>query len=367
MQPSRPKRIVHVADIEISPTSGMGRVAWYWRQAFERRGYEFIHLGPQEVKVVPQRSGSIRGLFPYGAYWTYKRLGERADLFLLHEAASAPFLKKKIPTVVFSHGLDRRLWQLNQQRGVRFPWKTRLSYPIWRLRPCDLGGKHADLLALINSEDVEFAQQYYQRDRETIYIFKNGVYASQLTENDAPPEKITVLFLASWIGRKGIHTLVEAAKRLHEKGWEIYWLLAGTGADKETVLDFFPESLHPFIEVIPRFQRDSEADLFARSHIFVLPSAFEGQPLSLLQAMETGRCCITTNCCGQRDIIQHGENGLLHEVGDAETMASLVEQCVRDDSFRKKLGENARLSVQDRSWEAVSAAFVDKIEATFFS
>ncbi|MEW6558324.1 MAG: hypothetical protein AB1349_13420, partial [Elusimicrobiota bacterium] len=47
--PFMKKIILHVAQIEISEESGMGRVAWHWRNEFERRGYEFLHIGPKEV------------------------------------------------------------------------------------------------------------------------------------------------------------------------------------------------------------------------------------------------------------------------------------------------------------------------------
>ena len=78
--------------------------------------------------------------------------------------------------------------------------------------------------------------------------------------------------------------------------------------------------------------------------------------------METGRCCITTNCCGQRDIIQHGYNGLLHETGDAKTLALLLEQCIKDKNLRLMLGRNAKLSTENRYWETVASEVVDRIE-----
>ena len=94
----------------------------------------------------------------------------------------------------------------------------------------------------------------------------------------------------------------------------------------------------------------------------MLPSFFEGQPLSLLQAMETGRCCITTDCCGQRDLIRHTQNGLLHQPGDAVQLASLIEECAKSEGLRKSLGHRAKLTVQGRSWEQVGSEVVDFVE-----
>jgi glycosyltransferase involved in cell wall biosynthesis len=127
-------------------------------------------------------------------------------------------------------------------------------------------------------------------------------------------------------------------------------------------LSFWPSDIRSFVQVIPRFTKAAEESFFARSHIFVLPSFFEGQPLALLEAMEAGRCCITTNCCGQKDLIQHGYNGLFHEPGDAQELATLIAQCVNNAKLRMSIGRNAKLSVKNRSWETVSAEVVDRIE-----
>jgi len=338
----------------------MGRVAWHWKRAFERRRYEFIHIGTKEV-------GPLRhpGLFPFAAYKAYKRIGRAASVLLVHEPASGVFAKRR-PTVVFSHGVERRGWQLSlngNPTSNKIRWRTRLLFPIWRLRQCDIGLSKGAGLLLINSQDSEFVQREYGRRREDIYVFKNGIHPSTLDERTQPVDTITALFLGSWLERKGVDTLIEAARILDSTGRRINWLLAGTGVDREGVLGSWPESLRSRVKVVPRFAPDAEEELLARSNLFVLPSFFEGQPLSLLQAMASGRCCITTDCCGQRDLIRHNENGVLHQPGDARGLASLIEQCASSEALRRSLGRNAKQTVEGRSWEQVASEVVDFVES----
>jgi glycosyltransferase involved in cell wall biosynthesis len=353
-------RIVYIAQPVITEESGMGRVAWHWKREFERRGYEFMHIGKEQTGRLPHP-----GLFPYAAYRAYKRIGRRPALLMIHEPAAGAFTQTDIPTIVFSHGLERRGWQLALQGRdgtngeIRF--RTKLLFPFWRLRQCDVGLRKATRLLLINNEDADFAAEYYGRDETGVRVFKNGVYESTLSETDQPVEQ-TILFIGSWLERKGVRTLIDAAHRIHKAGERPRWLLAGTGAGKEDVLREWPNYLHPFIEVVPSFTRESEKALFARASLFVLPSFFEGQPLSLLQAMETGRCCITTNCCGQRDLIQDGVNGFLHEPGDAQKLASLVISALGNNELRLTLGKHAKRSVAGRRWDTVSSEIVDFIE-----
>lgn len=348
--------VVHVADIELSEESGMGRIAWYWQKELERRGYEFIHIGPTQVGSIPHR-----GLFPYAAYQAYRRLKREATFFLVHEASSTAFLGRKTPTAIFSHGLDRRSWELALQSGYPFSWRSRLLFPLWRLRPCDLGIKKGNTLLFSNYEDVAFAQTYYHRDPNDIFVFRNGVYPVDLDATHQP-EPVTVGFIASWLERKGIGTLVKAAELLYERGLRVNWLLAGTGSDRDTILSRWIPELRDSVEIIPRFPRSDEINLLARCNIFVLPSFYEGQPLSLLQAMEAGRCCITTDCCGQRDVIQHGDNGFLYPPGKADALADCIETCAKDRDLRLRVGDKAKQYVSDRRWETVSAEVVDRIE-----
>ncbi|MEM9218191.1 MAG: glycosyltransferase family 4 protein [Cyanobacteria bacterium P01_F01_bin.150] len=358
------KWVVHVADIHVSEESGMGRIAWHWKHALEERGYEYSHIGPNEVGHLPHG-----GLFPFAAHRAYRRLqrqkGKSPTFFLLHEAASGPFLDGPVPSAIFSHGLDRRSWELAKKRGREdLNFKNRLLFPMWRLRPCDRGIKKGHFLLFSNTEDIDFAGQYYGRKPEDIMVFRNGVNPLALTEQEQPKsDKVTVCFLASWLERKGIYVLIEAAKMLYERGIMAHWLLAGTGGNAEAVLNAWPEELRPSVEVIPKFVRDEEVDILRRTNIFVLPSFFEGQPLSLLQAMEAGRCCITTNCCGQRDLIQHGKNGLLYDPGNASVLAKLMGDCIQNELLRYRLGKYAKASVSDRHWATVSHEVVDRIEA----
>ena len=402
------KLVVHVADIALSAETGMGRIACHWQQALEQRGYEFIHIGRDQVGRLPHR-----GLFGAAAYLAYRRLGRTATFFLVHEAAASGFVNRSIPAVVFSHGLDRRSWELGLARGDRLSLKSRLLFPLWRLRPCDRSIKRATTLLFSNTEDVAFAHSYYGRTPDDIFVFRNGadlvpLPPCQAKTFDPPPHPltrggsgsappllrgvggisdlgdmaersdlrdvagissprpdlapITVGFIASWLPRKGTETLLRAADLLYQRGVRLRWLLAGTGGDATTICDFWRPDLQDALEIIPYFPASAELGILARCDLVVLPSFFEGQPLSLLQAMAAECCCIATDCCGQRDVIQHGENGLLFPVGQAERLADLIATCAHDADLRSRLGMGGWRSLQSRAWPEVAAEVVDRIE-----
>ena len=77
--------------------------------------------------------------------------------------------------------------------------------------------------------------------------------------------------------------------------------------------------------------------------LFVLSSNYEGMPNALMEAMALGLPCVSTKCpCGgPAFLIQHGENGLLVEVGNEEQMTDAIRQVLSDRQLAEKIGDNA--------------------------
>ncbi|MVN92777.1 glycosyltransferase family 4 protein [Mucilaginibacter aquatilis] len=357
------KIIVHVSQIDISPETGMGRVEYFWKDAFERAGYQFIHIGPAQVGPLKHTA-----LFPRKAYQYFKGLKIKPVSFIVHEPSAGVFAKKGIPCFVESHGVERRYWDATLNGTVPgaddepIKWRTKILFPIWRLSGCDKGLRHADKLLLINTDDKEYVKQKYNRSEQDIYVFKNGVtpIADVKVSEHAG---FTVLFNASWVIRKGIKILVKAAELLQKEGLQINYLLIGTSKDEQTVLNDWPETLKPNVKVVPRFKQQDEVNYLAKASVLVLPSYAEGQPLSLLQAMAAGKCVITSNSDGQKDMITNGVNGFLFTNGNYIELATAIKHCYSNPQIVAEVGKNALAYTANRNWQKVSDQVVEFVLA----
>ena len=155
-----------------------------------------------------------------------------------------------------------------------------------------------------------------------------------------------------------------AAERLRRRGVVARFLLAGTGAPEAEVLAAWPAELRGAVRALPSFPAEGEAALYSQADLFVLPSFFEGQPLALLQAMAAGCCCLASDIAGNRDLIAHRRNGLLHAEGNAAELADQMAECLASPALREELGQAARRSMAGRTWEAVAREVADFIERT---
>jgi glycosyltransferase involved in cell wall biosynthesis len=88
-------------------------------------------------------------------------------------------------------------------------------------------------------------------------------------------------------------------------------------------------------------------DCIADADLFVLSSDFEGMPNALIEAMCLGLPVISTKVSGATDLIEHGHNGLLTEVGDTNQLTECMRQMLADPQLRLRCAGNA-LEINER-------------------
>ena len=90
-------------------------------------------------------------------------------------------------------------------------------------------------------------------------------------------------------------------------------------------------------------------DYFRAADLFVLPSAREGLPIVLLEAMACGLPCIASRLPGSTDVmIDSGRNGHLVPSGDPVALANALREVLADPAAAARLGAAARATVESR-------------------
>ena len=89
-------------------------------------------------------------------------------------------------------------------------------------------------------------------------------------------------------------------------------------------------------------------NVLAAIDLFVMPSLWEGLPLSLVLAMGAGLPAIATRVAGIPEVIQDGVSGLLVPPGDQEQLGAALSRVIGNSELRIALGEAARAFVRPR-------------------
>lgn len=122
-------------------------------------------------------------------------------------------------------------------------------------------------------------------------------------------------------------------------------ILAGDGETqraRQMARDLCQVSVVDVFEWLAPAERDR---LLLRADIFVLPSYYEGLPMSLLEAMANGVAVVASPVGGIPEIIRDWENGLLVPAGEVQQLADAIQALLQHPRYRVTLGMRARASV----------------------
>ena len=95
-------------------------------------------------------------------------------------------------------------------------------------------------------------------------------------------------------------------------------------------------------------------EILKQSKVFVLSSRAEGLPMSLLEAMAAGCCCVSYDVVtGPNEIISDGVNGILVDNQNLEHLSNSLNEVMTDDCLLNKLATNAPSALNRYSLERV--------------
>lgn len=124
-------------------------------------------------------------------------------------------------------------------------------------------------------------------------------------------------------------------------------VLAGDGPERGKAEHLVKElHLDPYVRFLGK--QDHMERLIPQSHALHLPSELEAFGLAALEAMACGVPPVATRTGGVPDLITHGVDGYMEEVGDIEAQAARLTELLTNDTLHAKISEAARNTAQTR-------------------
>jgi glycosyltransferase involved in cell wall biosynthesis len=114
-------------------------------------------------------------------------------------------------------------------------------------------------------------------------------------------------------------------------------------------------------------RRETVPDRLRTASVVVHPSAEEGMPASVLEAMACGLAVVATAVGGTPEAVRHGETGLLVAPGDFGALVAACRMLAENAELRRRLGANARALVAAQYDAAMSFAATKRLIAETIS
>jgi glycosyltransferase involved in cell wall biosynthesis len=182
--------------------------------------------------------------------------------------------------------------------------------------------KTRNIFVLPNCVDLEDASNY-KRELSTI-------------------SELRLLFLGRISEKKGIEYIFQALQSLKEKGIKFRFVMAGKGEEESIYVPRFKDLLGNDFHFPGVVFGQAKIKLLEESNVFLLPSFFEGLPMSLLESMSFGMVPIVTEVGSIKQVITDGVNGIFVNKYSSDDIAAAIERLYSDPIYMNSLSQNAR-------------------------
>ncbi len=196
------------------------------------------------------------------------------------------------------------------------------------------------------------------RGAPPLRVVHEGLPRDELSPRRISPDRespVQILCVARLIEEKGLVHLLEACRRLRERGFEFHATVIG-GFEEPTYTRYRVDLMRLHrrlgLEDLVRFEGAQPFErvrrAYAEADVFVLPcvEARNGgrdvTPNTLIEAMAAGLPVISTRTGAIGELVEHGQTGLLLPPGDDEALASALAQLLQDPDLARKLGSAGR-------------------------
>lgn len=249
------------------------------------------------------------------------------------------FGKKVIVTV---HGLDHQ----------RAKWG---KFASWYIRSGEKNAvRFADEIIVLSKGVQDYFQNTHGR---TTRFIPNGVNkakprkARQITEKWGLTKDSYILYLGRIVPEKGERYLIEAFKQTKT---DKKLVIAGGSSDTQAFMDELKSLAKDDDRIIFTgfVQGEILEELYSNPYIYTLPSDLEGMPLSLLEAMSYGNCCLTSDIPECAEVVE--DKALLFRKSDVSDLkAKLQNACDHPEMVESYKAQAEEFICRKYNWDDV--------------
>ena len=217
-----------------------------------------------------------------------------------------------------------------------------------------VAAKYADEIIVLS----EGVQRYFKNtySRKTVFI-PNGVNKPIVREPQVIKEKFEldkdsyILFLGRLVPEKGISYLIEAFKQIN--------------TDKKLVIAGGSSDTDEFLCELKKLAKDDERilftglsqgqlleELYSNAYVYALPSDLEGMPLSLLEAMSYGNCCVVSDIAECTEVVE--DKAVVFSKSNVEQLKDkLQDLCAHPEKVKLYKESASDFICQKYNWDDV--------------
>ncbi|MEO8769674.1 MAG: glycosyltransferase family 4 protein [Ferruginibacter sp.] len=229
----------------------------------------------------------------------------------------------------------------------RYPIKQtsfQLVHDSWNVRLAEKYGHISDVFICHNTVIYQELINLFPARKQDIFYLPHGVkipvkYRSRVNEN----EPLRLLFLGRISSAKGVFDLPVISSLLRERDVEFEWTCIGNGPELAKLKEEW--NSRDKVQFLSPATNDEVLSICADMDVFVLPTKFEGSPVSLLEAMSVGLVPVVTDLPGGITDIVKNEIGYRIPINDNIGFANAIATLNNNRALLNTLSINCRKKI----------------------
>lgn len=194
-------------------------------------------------------------------------------------------------------------------------------------------------------------------NKKVVYI-PNAVDIEQFDKvKISKTKQPTLIFVGRLHPQKNVSVLLQSIHTLKQEFPQIQLLIAGVGEEKAKLEKLIKNlNLSKNVKLTEEVTGAQLIKLYKSSHLFILPSIYEGQPLTILEAWAAKLPVIVTKTGDCQFLVKNGRNGyLIKDPTSPEEIAKTIEEALKNPNLAR-MGQNGYNLVRENfSWEKSAA------------
>ncbi|OYT53599.1 MAG: hypothetical protein B6U72_05215 [Candidatus Altiarchaeales archaeon ex4484_2] len=176
-----------------------------------------------------------------------------------------------------------------------------------------------------------------------------------------PEEDLIILSLGRLSDSKRPYTLIDVFSLIKKKLGNVTLVIAGEGELLEKTKRLVRKRNIKNIKFLGYVDHEKDVpDLYACSDYYIMTSKYEGQPLTLLEAMSSGLPCIVSNIPNLK-IVEDADCGIVVDFGDEEKASEeIISYIEKNNSNQSSNARNYALNNLD--WEVIAEKYLKEFE-----
>jgi glycosyltransferase involved in cell wall biosynthesis len=164
------------------------------------------------------------------------------------------------------------------------------------------------------------------------------------------PETTELLYVGTDSFRKRLHILPFVLKKVRDSIPDTRLRMIGVDLDNSPDLKRLFQELGQLDSVVSegRLLSQQIRPFYLASQVLVVPSAYEGLPMVILEGFQCGLPCVATRVAGHPEVIEDGVNGFLVEKDRPDQMGQRCVEILHDPVLQRRMSEAGRPVVTDR-------------------